>query len=267
MVKFSFRIAFLSAVLAVLGASNSWGQAAGGQTVLPEIATRIDLSNSDVNRLVCPERIKDVVFSKEKGVTVKFSGRDVFVKFLVEQSAMEKKYITSPTELFVVCGESVYNIIGVPKTIPSQTVRLSTGKQDRIRKNLALFAGMPYEEKLLKIIKSVYAGTIPDSFAVRRVRKKLDIYKDLDLTATREIDIEGEGLRAREYQVTLRNKDLLEIREKDFLLRELVERPAALAVDKHTLRTGDMARIIVLEKTEEEPNGGNVEGRNEKQVE
>jgi conjugal transfer pilus assembly protein TraK len=257
--KLSFKIVFLTAVLAVLSAANSWSQGTGGQTVLPEIATRVELSNSDVNRLVCLERIKDVVFSKEKGITVKFSGRDVFVKFLVEQTAMEKKFITSPTELFVVCGESVYNIIGVPKTIPSQTVRLSSGKQDRIRKNLALFSGMPYEEKLLRIVKSIYSGNLPDSFAVRRVRKKLDIYKDLDITETHEIDIEGEGLRAKEYQAVLRNKDMLEIREKDFLLRELVDRPAALTVDRHTLRTGDMARIIVLEKTEEEPNGGNDE--------
>ncbi len=257
MSRHNFRIAFLSTVLAVLTAASSPAQGTGGQTVLPEIATRVELSNSDVNRIVCPERIKDVVFSKEKGVTVKFSGRDVFVKFLVEQTALEKKYITSPTEFFVVCGESVYNIIGIPKTIPSQTVHLSSGERDRIRKNLALFAGMPYEEKILKIIKSIYTGAMPDSFAERRVRRKFDVYKDLDITETREIDIEGEGLRAKEYHATLRGKDLLEIREKDFLLRELVDKPAALAVDKHTLRAGDMARIIVLEKTEEESNGGN----------
>ena len=33
--------------------------------VLPEVITHVELSNSDVNRIVCPSEIRDIIVSKE----------------------------------------------------------------------------------------------------------------------------------------------------------------------------------------------------------
>ena len=52
-------------------------------TVLPEISQTVELSNTDVNRFICTDNIQDVVYSKEKGVVVKYSGKNAFVKFQI----------------------------------------------------------------------------------------------------------------------------------------------------------------------------------------
>ena len=45
------------------------------QKVSPEITTQVRLSNSDINRVICPVDIKDVIYSEEKGLAVNSPGR------------------------------------------------------------------------------------------------------------------------------------------------------------------------------------------------
>ena len=247
------------------------GQAPDGARVIyPEVATRIQLSNTDINRFVCPEKIKDVIWSKEKGVVVRYSGKDAYVKFLIEiRSGGEKKYITAPTEIFIVCGDNTYNVIADPKSdYPAQTAYLSSGKQEQIKKNLTLYAGMPYEEKILSILKTVYTNIIPDSYNVSRVNKPLLLFRDINLTLVKVVEVDGEGLRVKEYSAARKtpkndkstattvasSDDSITLREKDFLLKQIVQNPAAIAIDKHNLRTGDITRIFVIERTEDAGN-------------
>jgi conjugal transfer pilus assembly protein TraK len=229
----------------------------GAKVIYPEVATLVKLSSTDVNRFVCADRIKDVVYSKEKGINVRYSGKDAFVKFLIEIKNGEKQYIAAPTELFIVCGEDTYNIIGAPdRSIPSQTVYLSSGQQGNIKKNMTLFAGMPYEEKILTILKHVYTNTMPESFDVTRTNKSFNLFKDVSLTLVRVVEVGGEGLRVKEYSAVSRNpaSGTIPLKEKDFLLSELALNPAGIAIDKHNLKSGDIARILVVERTED---GGN----------
>jgi conjugal transfer pilus assembly protein TraK len=229
----------------------------GAKVVYPEVASLIKLSSTDVNRFVCADRIKDVVYSKEKGINVRYSGKDAFVKFLIELKNGEKQYVAGPTELFIVCGEDTYNVIAAPdRNVPSQTVYLSSGQQASIKKNLALFAGMPYEEKILSILKDVYTNALPESFDVARVNKPFDLFRDVSLTLVRVVEVGGEGLRVKEYSAVLKNQPMgaVALKEKDFLLKELAQNPAGIAIDKHNLKVGDIARILVVERTED---GGN----------
>jgi hypothetical protein len=80
------------------------------QTITPEGPSHVVLSSSDINRLICPVDIKDAIYSKEKGLTVRLSGQNAFVKFLVMKKDGKDLYATTPSELYVVCGESVYKI-------------------------------------------------------------------------------------------------------------------------------------------------------------
>lgn len=116
--------------------------------VLPEVTTQVDMSSSDINRIVCPVDIKDVIFSKEKGLSVKIAGRGAFVKFLITKKEDKEIYSNTPSELFVICGNDVYSLIVIPKRIPSQTIRLSSGKLEKIKKNISLMEGLPFEKKV-----------------------------------------------------------------------------------------------------------------------
>jgi len=50
--------------------------------ITPEIPVAVRVSARDINRVTCRAgEIRDVVYSKEKGMTVSFSGRDAFIKY------------------------------------------------------------------------------------------------------------------------------------------------------------------------------------------
>ncbi|NVN92101.1 MAG: type-F conjugative transfer system secretin TraK [Desulfuromonadales bacterium] len=230
------------------------------QIVMPEVSTQVSLSSSDANRIVCSQEIKDVIFSSEKGVSVKAVGRNAFVKFRITRKDDREIYSTTPTELFVVCGESVYNLIAIPKRIPAQTVRLSPGTE-KIRHNAAIYGSLPFEKKILAVIKAVYTGEIPEGFSARFVNRKLQLFKDLDLTLARIFRVEGEGLSIKEFSVSSRKVgEELKIREKDFLVEAVAVKPVGLALDRHTLKAGETARLIVVEQVVNQGREGGADG-------
>ncbi len=226
------------------------------QNIIPEVSTQVSLSSSDANRIVCTQEIKDVIFSAEKGVGVKVVEKNAFIKFRITRKEDREVYSTTPTEFFVVCGESVYNLIAIPKRIPSQTIKLSPGTE-KIRQNAALYGSLPFEKKVMAVIKAVYTGEIPEGFSARTVNRKLPLFKDLDLTLVRSFRVEGEGLVIKEFSVSSRKSgEELKIREKDFLSEKVALRPVGIALDRHTLKTGETARLIVVEQIQGVGEGG-----------
>lgn len=218
------------------------------QTVLPEVTTRVELSATDINRFICYTDIRDVVFSKEKGITVKIMGKDAFIKFLITKEEDRTVYAQTPSELFLVCGDTVYSIIAIPKRIPSQTVKL-TYNGEKLKENISLLKGLPYEGRIVKILKAALTGDIPESFTVTQANKRIDIFKDITLRLTRVIYVEGMGLKLKEYLSNLRGHTIrLELNEKDFLRVELTTKPVAVAIDRLTLTKGETARILILER-------------------
>ena len=53
---------------------------AAPMVILPETTTTIKLSASDLNRIICPSEVKEALTSDEKGLMIKISGKDVFLK-------------------------------------------------------------------------------------------------------------------------------------------------------------------------------------------
>jgi conjugal transfer pilus assembly protein TraK len=217
--------------------------------VLPELATRVRLSASDVNRLVCQEEIKDVVTSKEKGVIVKIVGKSAFIKFVVVKKGEKLTYSETPTELFVVCGDAMFNLVAMPSRIPAQTIQLSTGHKDRIKENISLFEGLPFEQKILKVIRESYTEEIPDSYVIRKFDMKPKIsFKEINILLRREIEIEGEGLKIREYEASIKGTlpELL-MHERMFLHPGLAENPVAVAIEEPLLKHGETTRVFIVE--------------------
>lgn len=222
-------------------------------TLMPEIAQSVELSSSDVNRITCSAEIKDVIFSKEKGITVKFKGRDAFVKFLTTRKEGQTVYSTVPSELFIVCGDNVYSLIAIPRRIPARSIRLSSGKAENIAKNKSMLGALPFEKKILSTTKSLYVDDIPESFTVTTVNRQIDTFKELDLVLSRIVAINGEGITVKEYRASpIDGKESIEISEKDFLRKEISLKPLAVSIDRLVLKKGDTARIFIVEPNQEE---------------
>lgn len=244
----------LIAVILVLGLTVPALAADSGEedplaVVFPEHTTKVNLSSTDVNRFVCPGPIKDVMFSQDKGIKVKITEENAFVKFQAMKKGQEILYSKTPSEFYVVCDGDVYSMIGMPKHIPAQTVRLSSGLKKKIEKNLSIFAGLPLEKKILKLIKQAYTGDLPESYTVHRIEKQRDLFRQVLLIAKREILVEGEGLGVREYVVSIKDgEEQWRLSEKDFLKPALAQNPLAVAIEEPLLDTGDKTRVFIVER-------------------
>jgi len=247
------QIAFLAGLVwagtLALAHADKGGSEVWPTVILPEVTTKVRLSNTDVNRLVCPDRIKDVVFSQEKGVKVKITDGNAFLKFQVIKKGEEMIYTEVPSEFYVVCGGDIYSLVGMPQRVPAQTIRLSSGKKQKIQQNLSLFNGMPLEKKILTLIRQTYTDQLPESYEVRVVNRQIDIFPALWMSFTREIVVEGEGLAVREYRVSLKSgMEQIRMTEQEFLRSELTSQPLAVAVDELLLSDGRHSRVFVVER-------------------
>lgn len=218
-------------------------------TIYPEITTSVEVSSSDVNRFTCLNgSIKDVAHSEEKGILLKFTAKDAFVKFAVKKVGTELNYATLPAEFFVICDDDVYNMVLIPKRIPAQVVKLGATMRDKIKKNLSIFAGQPFEKKVSNLVRMVYSDDLTDSFTIERFETDLPLYRDVAMTHIRTITVEGEGLRAKEFTVELKKSGKpVMIDEKDFLRRDITDKPVAVSIDKLKLLPGQKARLIIVE--------------------
>ncbi len=220
------------------------------QTVYPEMTTAIKMSSVDINRVVCNEDIKDVVFSEEKGLMVKVSGRYAFIKFQAKKEKNKVQYSKVPADLYIVCSGEVYSIIAIPEQRPAMNIYLSSPK-NKVKQTLQRYEGLPLEKKILEIVKSIYTNKIDDSYLWTENREKIKkIYEPLDITMKGYYDIEGEGMRVKLYLVTTNTP--VTLTESKFLLPEISNAPLAIALDKLKLSKGDTATLIVIERRRHE---------------
>ncbi len=221
--------------------------------VPPETPTKVVMSNTDVNRIVAPSYIKDVVFSKEKGVIVKFTNNNAFVKFLIKKNPDGTvEYTSTPSELYVVTEDTVYTIIAIPKRVPARTIRLMGSDLKRIQINRAMFEQLPYERRIVKLIRSVYMDKIPGSWTVENTNENYnDVINFLNIRLIRTVKVEGEGLKLKEYLVQIKPDSSLkkvELSEKLFLKPQLAKGLLAVSLSDLSLKKGDTAVLFMVER-------------------
>lgn len=219
--------------------------------VSPEMPTNIKLSNRDINRIICPGPMSDLIFSEEKGITGHFSGNNAFVKFRAEDNNGELSYANAPSELFVVCNGAVYTLIAEPQEIPSVTINLTAPSKDVFQKNIDHYKNMPLEKQVLQVVREAYEGIYPPSYKVTKSDTPMPMCGDLSLTQTLTLDVEGIGLRLMEYRATNATGAEIEIKEKDLLAMEISDAIIGVAVEDHVLQSQGATRIFVVENREQ----------------
>ncbi|MCS7215857.1 MAG: type-F conjugative transfer system secretin TraK [Thermodesulfovibrio sp.] len=212
----------------------------------PERLAIVKMSSSDINRIVCPVDIKDVVYSEEKGIQVKISGKNAFVKFLVKRIGGKETYSKIPVDIYVVCGDKVYSLLAMPERTPPATVYLEDKEQkikEIVEKNLTI----PYERRIVNYVKELMSGRPLPEATYSRVEKEYKFYQEIELKEKGQYVIEGEGLMIRVFYITGK-KQGVEIREKDFLRKEITDNPLAISIDKLKLNPGEKAILLILER-------------------
>ena len=221
-------------------------------TVIPaEIPTAVELSNMDINRIVCSGPMTDLIYSQEKGMTGHFSGNNAFIKFKIEDMGGEYIYADEQSELFVVCNNTVYTLIVTPTDIPSVTIRLASLKGDSFRKNIAHYKNLPLEKQALQIIREAYDGIYPSSYRVSEPAKVEALSPDVEVILTQIVDVDGAGLRLKKYSVRSIVQDPVTLDEKLFLTSSVSQSILAVAIEDHNLHTGETTQVFVVDQKEQ----------------
>lgn len=220
----------------------------GAQVAMPEVVQKAVMSRSDVNRIICSEPVKDVIFSEEKGVMSKFYGNSAYIKFNFDQVGDAAVYSKNPVELHVICGDTTYTLVAVPLPVPPQVIRLGSDKVAKVKENAAMFKDSTTNKQIRELMMRAYRGDYPESFTVKKHETPIYLYRDLDVTLLRTVTVEGEGMAVKEFQVVSK-VDGIELKEKFFLRRELSDNFAAVAIEpgKEKPKSGESVRVFVVE--------------------
>jgi conjugal transfer pilus assembly protein TraK len=219
--------------------------------IAPEMPTSVQLSNRDINRIVCSGPMSDLIFSEEKGITGHFSGNSAFIKFKAEEVGGLLTYAETPSELFIVCNGAVYTLIGEPQEISSVTLHLAAPAKDVFKKNIDHYKNMPLERKVLQIIKEGYEGGYPSSYKVSNADTLVPLCADLNVNLIQTVDVEGVGLRLKQFKVASTKNETMELQEKTFLSLGISESVLAVAIEDQVLNIGEATRVFVVEKREQ----------------
>ncbi|WP_298673227.1 type-F conjugative transfer system secretin TraK [uncultured Sphingomonas sp.] len=223
-------------------------------TALPDQTSTIRLSNRDINHVVCVGgEIDDVKFSTEKGIAVERAGSDAWIKFLVKETddagAVTRSFVTVPSEFFVSCNGAVYSLYAEPSDIPAQTVTLQPGGAQRARANEDLLGPLVEEERAVSVTLSMLQDRIPASFtpvAPAAGKLALPALPGASIEERRRVEIEGAGLSASEYLVTVGADATLD--ERTFLVASLGANIFAVTLDRSVLKAGETARLVVVRR-------------------
>lgn len=238
------NLLFVVAILALTGVSNCLAS----QTIPAEIPTAVQLSNRDINRIVCPGPMNDMIFSQEKGMTGHFSGNNGFLKFKIEDFGSEYNYAETQSELFVVCNNAVYTLLVAPANIPAVTLRLAPPNGDAIKKNIAHYQNMPLEKQALLLIKEAYDGSYPGNYRISVPNRVFSLSPDLEIKLVQEVDVDGVGLRLKKFMVKSLSDSSINLDEKLFLSSTVSKSILAVAVDIYTLMPNHSTTAYIVDQ-------------------
>ncbi len=237
---------FAIAVVLVITAENCMADT----VVQAEIPTAVKLSNRDINRIVCPGQMNDLIFSQEKGMTGHFSGGNGFVKFKIEKIGDEVIYADSQSELFVICNQVVYTLLVTPADISSVTLRLASPTGDSFKENIAHHKNLPLEKQALQLIREAYQDSYPTSYRISESSKFIPLSADLEVQLLKVIDVDGVGLRLKQFQIKSLAAEQIRVDEQMFIASSISGSILAVGIEKHVLDPRQSTRLFVVDQKE-----------------
>ncbi len=227
--------------------------ASGGQIALPVVTQKAIMSRSDNNWIICTDgAIKDIWVSDEKHIKKDYpSPNNALVKFQFLTDGTKIVYPDPiPTEMHIPCGDTIYSIVAVPMGVPTQTIRLGSGKADKIRDNLTMFRDDDTKKKITEIIRRAYNDDLPASFDVKPENTPISLLRDVSITLKRTITIDGEGIVLKEFYLVPQVDGVEFTSENDFRRKEITPNPlsiAAIGILPQRPAKGERARMFVVE--------------------
>lgn len=237
---------FFAGVFAMSTAARADNGPGFGVVIFPERPTTAEMSNRDINRVVCSGgNVEDYKFSGEKGIIVDASGSDAFVKFQIMEIGEVRQYVTARSEFFFKCAGEMYTVFATPRDIPSQTIFL--GKPGGgAKENAEIFNPLSDEERAVSITQAILRESSPSNFS----RVSLDepyaqgLVPGADVRRRNHYLIEGSGFSAAEFLVRA-SRDVV-LNEMMFARRAFGRSIYAVTLETPQLKAGEVGRVVIV---------------------
>lgn len=228
---------------------------------LPDQVNNVQLSNRDVNHIVCVGgEVEDVKYSADKGSAVSVTGSNAWIKFTVKETddggEVSREFVSVPSEYFVTCNGAVYTLLSQPRDIPAQTIKLQPGASQQARANEDLLGPLVEEERAVSVTLAVLQDRVPASFSpVATVSGQwiIDTAPGTVVSERRRLQVDGADLGVSEYMVSASTSVTLD--ERMFLHSSLGSNIFTVTLDRHSLAAGETARLVVVRRGGASPAG------------
>jgi len=228
--------------------------------VYPEKTVWIKLSNTDVNRVVCPAGPITYIFSsKEKGVITEIKEDEAYLKFNVKLNPNTGKpsYVWRPTEFHIRCAGQTYSFIGQPVMIRSRTIylvsqRAKAAPDEQILKKDSL------DSAIVAVVRAVFTGKVPPSWDTANppegqpgALQPVSITKTFEDTTVRIKEkarwrIPGVPVIVRLF--TLEPDSRVQVNEKLLLDPSITKNPVAISILDHVVASGRSTAAVIIER-------------------
>ncbi len=231
----------------ITNAAAAEPEAGYGVVVYAERPTTVELSNRDINRIVCVDGgFEDYKYSGEKGIVVEASGSDAFVKFQILEIGESRQYVTARSEFFFRCSGEMFTLFGAPRDMPSQTIFLGGALGHGAKQNAELFNPLSDEERAIEITRHVLRETAPASFSKTVLDEPYSdgVVAGVDVRRRTHYHVTGTGFSAAEFLVRAARD--VRLHEMNFAARALGRSIYAITIERPQLKAGEVTRVVLI---------------------
>lgn len=217
-----------------------------GDVLDPDKLYDVPLSKTEINRISTDETIKTIKYDQDiPDLAIDYEGSDAFIIYKGKK----------PFLAYVVTENNVYHTRFTPTGIPATYYILS--EKALSQKNSTQFAsskpalkGNSMEARLTEMVKHAYSNE-PQGAGDIQVDPLDDIIKtkELEFFSYKTYKFKEDNIFVKVLLVRTKKgyfKDTVAIREKDFILPEILQYPVAIAIENHLVNKDEFTRIFLV---------------------
>jgi len=206
----------------------------------PEL--RIHVTPDVIQVVRFPNPVVAAFVDSSKGIQVQAQGNNLLIKW--------NPYYKKPAVIAVSTQDDEgrthdYSIVAIPDRRQPEVVEVYVPEERENRKRAAYFErSMPYEELLVNLTRQFMAGTYPDYYTVKRERKLLGDFAEIQVWLT-EVGIGDRFEVLKGYVKNLLNRPI-HIDETTLSFLKKLYDVRSISVRHHDLRPGEITDFVVV---------------------
>ncbi|NQY62908.1 MAG: type-F conjugative transfer system secretin TraK [Alteromonadaceae bacterium] len=240
--KVMVRVTF---ILALIFCNTLWAQ-----NVSPDQYTNVSLSNNNPNHIVCMSGdINDTNYPKHIPIETGIGsvGRDLFLAYKFKRNIQGGlEFVTTKHVIHITCNGDVYSLNITPIQNVTETLYLGDNKLAAIKANAKLIKHKDVEDIMVELTLAAINNDLPPQYSVKREGSVLPaIFDGLKIIQRRTIQLNGMGLRLKEYEV-FSNVERV-ISKRQFIRREFSQALRMITIVNQAPSPEQPARLFIVE--------------------